>query len=265
MEIPLHATLFALGLLGGLLSGLVGIGGGIIMFPLLLYVPPALGLAVLSVKAAASITAVQSLLGAVSGAVAHHRHRRVYFPLALDFGGTMALTSLIGSVASNAIPEKIILVLFALLALIAGLLMLLQRPEVPEPGVADGSYQYSRVRAWSLGAVIGLCAGLIGQGGGFLFVPVMMAFLGAPLRIAIGTALAVGVASSAAVVLGRIGTAQIPWLLTAVTVSGGIIGAQIGSELSQRLPRRTLRIILAGAIFLTAIKMVWGLVAAEWN
>jgi len=46
----------------------------------------------------------------------------------------------------------------------------LQRPEVPEPAVENGQYQYSRVRAWSLGAVIGVCAGLIGQGGGFLFV-----------------------------------------------------------------------------------------------
>jgi len=261
VDIPLYATLFSLGLLGGLLSGLVGIGGGIIMFPLLLYIPSAVGLATLSVKAAASITAVQSFFGSISGVVAHHRHRRVYFPLAIDFGGAMALTSLIGSVLSSLIPEQWILILFALLAVIAASLMLLQRPEVSEPSLADREYHYSRARAWGLGAIIGCCAGLIGQGGGFLFVPVMMAFLRAPLRIAIGTALAVGVASSAAVVLGRIGTAQIPWLLTGVTVTGGIIGAQIGSELSQRLPRRMLRAILAAAILLTAIKMVWSLVA----
>jgi len=261
VEISLYATLFVLGLLGGLLSGLVGIGGGIIMFPLLLYVPPAFGFAALAVKAAASITAVQSLFGAISGAVAHHRHRRVYFPLALDFGGTMAVTSLIGSLLSSRIPEIWILVLFALLAVIAALLMLLQRPEFAEPSFADGPYHYSRMRAWSLGAAIGCCAGLIGQGGGFLFVPVMMAFLRTPLRMAIGTALAVGVVSSAAVVLGRIGTAQIPWLLTAITVSGGILGAQIGSEFSQRLPRRMLRSILATVILLTALKMIWGLLA----
>ena len=261
MEISLYATLFLLGLVGGLLSGLVGIGGGIIMFPLLLYAPPAMGFAALSVKAAASMTAVQSLFGAISGVLAHHRHRRVNLPLALNFGGAMALTSLIGSILSSRIPEQWILILFALLAVIAALLMLLQRSEVAEPSLEDGQFHYSRARAWSLGAVIGCCAGLIGQGGGFLFVPVMMAFLGVPLRIAIGTALAVGVASSAAVVLGRIGTAQIPWLLTGITVSGGIIGAQIGSELSQRLPRRTLRTILATAILLTAIKMIWNLVA----
>lgn len=247
--------------MGGVLSGLVGIGGGIIMFPLLLFVPPAFGFTALTVKAAASITAVQSLFGAISGVVAHHRHRRVYFPLALDFGGTMAATSLLASIVSSTIPEQWIVILFALLAVIAAFLMFLQRPEVAEPSFEDRQYHYSRARAWTLGAVIGCCAGLIGQGGGFLFVPVMMAFLGAPLRIAIGTALAVGVASSAAVVLGRIGTAQIPWVLTGITVSGGIIGAQIGSELSQRLPRRLLRAILAGAILLTALKMVWGLVA----
>ena len=261
MDFSYYATLFGLGLVGGLLSGLVGIGGGIVMFPLLLYVPGALAFPMLSVKAAASITAMQSLLGAVSGAIAHHRHRRVYFPLARDFGGAMAVTSLLGSLYSTRVSEEFIVLLFAVLAVIAALLMFLQRPEVQESEVEETGYRYSRWRAWSLGAGIGIGAGLIGQGGGFLFVPVMMAFLGAPLRIAIGTALAVGVASSAAVVIGRIGTAQIPWLLTAVTVSGGVIGAQIGSELSQRLPRRTLRAILATAILLTAIKMVWGLIA----
>lgn len=229
------------------------------MFPLLLYVPPAFGLAALSVKAAASITSVQSLFGAFSGAIAHHRHRRVYWPLAKDFGGAMTVTSLLGSIASNSISGHWILILFAVMAVIAAILMLFPRPEVAEPVHETATPHYSRPRAWMLGAVIGVCAGLIGQGGGFLFVPVLMAFLGMPLRISIGTALAVGVASSVAVVLGRIGTAQIPWLLTAITVSGGIIGAQIGSELSQRMPRRLLRGILAVVVIATAMKMLYGL------
>jgi len=72
------------------------------------------------------------------------------------------------------------------------------------------------------------------------------------LRIAIGTALAVGVASSAAVVLGRIGTAQIPWLLTAVT------GQRRHHRRADRLGTVAALApyaahILAGAIFLTAI------------
>ncbi|MBI5751250.1 MAG: sulfite exporter TauE/SafE family protein [Hydrogenophilales bacterium] len=259
MEYELYTVLFLSGLLGGLLSGLVGIGGGIIMFPLLLYVPPAFGLGALSIKAAASITSVQSLFGALTGTIAHHRHRRVYWPLARDFGGAMTATSLLGSIASSFISGHWILVLFAVMAVIAALLMLFPRPEVAQAMHEETAPHYSRPRAWMLGALIGVCAGVIGQGGGFLFVPVLMAFLGMPLRIAIGTALAVGVASSVAVVLGRIGTAQIPWLLTAITVSGGIIGAQTGSELSQRIPRRLLRGILAAAVIATAVKMLYDL------
>ena len=261
MASELYTVLFLSGLLGGLLSGLVGIGGGIIMFPLLLYAPPAFGLAALSIKTAAAITSVQSLFGALSGAIAHHRHRRVYWPLARDFGGAMTLAALLGSIASHSISGQWILILFAVMALIASILMLFPHPEVAEPEHDAPAPHHSRPRAWLLGGVIGVCAGLIGQGGGFLFVPVLMAFLGMPLRIAIGTALAVGVASSVAVVLGRIGTAQIPVLLTAITVSGGIIGAQIGSELSQRLPRRLLRNILALVVMATALKMMYGLLA----
>lgn len=261
MEYSFYGVLFLLGLVGGLLSGLVGIGGGIILFPLILYLPPALGLAALSVKTAAAITSVQSLFGALSGAFAHHRHRQVDWPLVRDFGGAMAITSLIASILSRDVSEHFIVVLFALLAVTAAILMLIPRPEVA-PSEASPNFSYARPRAWFLGALIGIGAGLIGQGGGFLFVPVLMAFLAVPLRLAIGSALAVGVASSAAVVLGRMSTAQIPWLYTLITVCGGLIGAQIGSELSQRLPRAVLRKILAAAILLTAIKMLWSLAAA---
>jgi uncharacterized membrane protein YfcA len=262
VDTGLLATLFLLGLCGGFLSGMVGIGGGIVMFPLLLYVPPALGFAVISVKAAAAITSVQSLFGAVSGAVNHHRHKRVHVPLALSFGGSMAATSFLGSLLSGAISEHWILIVFAAMASTAAILMLLPRPEVEERSDEHHAFAFSRVRAMGLGAGIGVCSGIVGQGGGFLFVPVLMYFLNAPLRVAIGTALAVGVASSAAVVLGRAGTAQIPYLLAGVTVAGAIVGAQLGAELSQRTPRRLLRGILSVVVLATAAKMVYGLLTS---
>ena len=260
MDTGLLATLFVLGLCGGFLSGMVGIGGGIIMFPLLLYVPSALGFAAIPVKAAAAITSVQSLFGAVSGAINHHRHKRVHPKLALVFGGSMVVTSFLGSMLSGAISEHWILVIFAAMATTAAILMLMQRPEVEERS-DESHFDFSRPRALALGAAIGLCSGIVGQGGGFLFVPVLMYFLNAPLRIAIGTALAVGVAASAAVVLGRMGTAQIPYLLAGVTVAGAIIGAQVGAELSQRTPRRLLRRILSVVVLATAAKMIYGLMA----
>jgi len=67
--------------------------------------------------------------------------------------------------------------------------------------------------------------------------------------------LAVGIASSIAVLLGRVGTNQIPYLMSAVLVAGVLIGAQFGSIVSQRTPRQALRRVLAILITITAIKM----------
>jgi uncharacterized membrane protein YfcA len=253
--IGLGVTLFGLGLCGGLVSGLVGLGGGIVMVPLLLYVPTALGVGTLSVKVVSSMTSVQSLAGAVSGASGHRRHRRISRSLALTMGGSMAAGSLVGSVASVSLSSAVILGVFAAMAIVASLAMLIPPPaEAADPDVA--TLRYDRMLAIAIGAGIGLLAGVIGQGGAFLFIPAMLYVLRIPLRITIGTGLAIGVMSSTAVFIGRAGTAQIPIVPSAILVLGVLLGAQVGSAWSQRLPRQALRVILAVLIGATAVK-IW--------
>lgn len=254
------ASLFILGFFGGTLSGLLGIGGGIVMFPLLLYFPSVLGFTALSIKAAAAITSVQSFFGAVSGAIAHHRYRRVNLSLAWYFGGSMCVTSLLGSVTSKFVVEEVILVVFAMMAVVAAYMML--RPKKHHDDDVDNelaeTLSFSKPVALLCGSLLGFLSGVVGQGGGFIFVPVMLYILKVPTRITIGTALIVGIASSSAVLIGRAGTLQIPYLLSFVTVAGAILGAQIGAKLSQLTPRHRLRQILSGIILLTAIRMLYG-------
>lgn len=255
MDFELLAVLFTLGLIGGFLSGLLGIGGGIIMVPLLLYIPPAFGLAVLSMKAVAGITSLQSFVGAISGVYGHKRYNRVNLSLAWSMGGAMAAGSLFGSVWSKQISSEVMLMVFASMALIACALMFLPKREENRDLEAQ-ELSYNKPLSISLGAGIGLLSGVIGQGGAFLFIPAMLYVLHVPTRIAIGTALAIGVASSLAVLLGRIGTSQVPYLIAIVLVCGVLIGAQIGSIFSQRTPRKALRSILAVVIAGTSIK-IW--------
>jgi len=254
MEYELLGILFVLGLFGGFISGLLGIGGGIIMVPLLLYVPPAFGITALTMKTVAGITSVQSFFGAVSGAVGHKRYNRISTSLALTLGGSMAAGSLAGSVASKFVSSEFILMIFAGMALAAAIMMFVPKPEVHEEPPVE-QLIYRKWLAILVGLVIGLLAGIIGQGGAFLFIPAMIYLLHIPTRIAIGTALAVGIASSIAVLLGRVGTNQIPYLMSAVLVAGVLIGAQFGSVVSQRTPRQALRRVLAILITITAIKM----------
>jgi uncharacterized membrane protein YfcA len=251
----LGATLFGLGLCGGLVSGLVGLGGGVVMVPLLLYVPTALGVGTLSIKVVSGMTSVQSLAGAVSGAAGHRRHRRISRSLALTMGGSMAAGSLVGSLGSASLSSNVILGVFATMAIVASVIMLIPRAEeAAEQDVA--TLPYDRLLAIATGGGIGLLAGVIGQGGAFLFIPAMLYVLRIPMRIAIGTGLAIGVMSSTAVFIGRAETAQVPIVPSAILVLGVLLGAQVGSAWSQRLPRQALRGILAVLIGATAVN-IW--------
>jgi len=246
--------LFALGLLGGGLSGLLGIGGGIVMVPLLLYVPPALGFAALGMKVVAGMTTVQSFAGTMSGAFGHQRFKRIHWGLVATMGLPMTLASFIGSRFSVQVSEHLMLLVFAVMAVIASLLMLMpKRDAALEEGLDD--VRINTPLAILIGSVIGTAAGIIGQGGAFLYIPAMLYLLHIPTRICIGSALAVGILSSGAVLVGRLGTGQIPWQNSLILVAGVIIGAQLGSVLSQRTPRVVLRRVLAVVIFATAIKI----------
>ncbi len=261
MEPGLFVILFALGLFGGFLSGLLGIGGGIIMVPLLLYVPPSLHVGTLSMKTVAGITSVQSFFGALSGSLAHKKQRFVSPSLALAMGGAMGAGSLSGSVSSKYIASDTILLVFAFMAFAAVLLMFLPKPE----GGTDVHVEeltFNRKAAVITGLLIGFFAGIIGQGGAFLFIPAMLYLLRIPTRITIGTALVIGMISSVAVLIGRIGTHQIPYRMAGVLVAGVLIGAQAGAKASHRTPKKILRGILAVIITATAVKIWYELLLA---
>jgi uncharacterized protein len=254
VEAGLLAALFALGIAGGFVSGLVGLGGGIIMVPLLLYVPPALGLGILSMKVVAGITSVQSFCGAVFGAIGHNRHNRISKPLAIIMGTGIAGGALVGSVASSFLTSDFILMVFAVMALVAAIMMCVPTPQAEDRELSQ--LEFNKPLAGGIGVIVGVLSGIVGQGGAFLFIPAMMFILRIPTRITIGTALAIGIVSSTAVLLGRVGTNQVPYVMSAVVVLGVLIGAQIGSLVSQRTPRVMLRGILSVLIASAAAK-IW--------
>ena len=260
MPLPFAAVLFVLGAVGAFISGLLGVGGAIVMIPLLLYGPPLLGVGMLDVRSVAAITMVQVFVASVSGVLAHGRHRAVNGRLAAVGGAAMGAGSLAGAVASHYVPQRWLLVVFALMVTVAFLLMFLPEP-APDPAEPAVVKEY---RAWltalTAGAV-GIAAGLVGAGGAFLLVPLLLVVVGVPLRVTIGSSLAITAAAATAGMIGKAVTGQIPLSPAMIVAAGALPGAQLGAVTSRRLSGVALKRALLAVIVLTGVKVWWHVLA----
>ncbi len=251
-EDPIVGLMVVLGFAGAFFSGLVGVGGAIIMVPLLLYVPPLLGLPPLGIKTVSAITIVQVTAASLAG-LAGHLHGGLDRRLFLTLGLSMIGASFIGSLASAFVPAALIEGVFATMALVAAVLMLARRSRTPPETV--GAPHFGALLAIAVGTVVGLLAGLVGAGGAFLLIPLMLYLLKIPMRVAVGTSLAIVAAAAVAGLLGRVFTGQIDWLLALGLVGGALPGGRLGSYVSRRTRVSWLATALGIVIALVAVRM----------
>lgn len=260
MTLGFVLTLLALGLLGAFFAGLLGVGGAIVMIPLLLYAPPLLGVGRLSVNAVAGITMVQVLVAALSGMLAHRRHRAVSGEVAWVGGLSMAGGSLAGALASRYVPGWWLLLVFALMVTAAALVMLVP-VESLDPPAAGERVRFSRRRLVLVTTTVGLAAGLVGAGGAFLLVPLLLAVVRLPIRVAIGSSLAITAMAAVAGVLGKLLTGQVPYGAALAVALGAVPGARVGAAVSRALSGGQLRLALGLTILVIGVRVWWDLLA----
>jgi uncharacterized membrane protein YfcA len=258
VTLPFALALALLGFVGAFVAGLLGVGGAIIMVPLLLYGPPLLGLGGLDMKAVSGITMAQVLAAAASGVVAHHRMRAVHGELAGLGGLSMASGSLAGALASDFLSDRALLMVFALMTTAALIVLFVPTETAGQPIFAE-HVRISRQRAVAVCVSVGLCAGLVGAGGAFLLVPLLIAVVGVPIRVTIGSSLAITAMSAVAGFAGKLLTGQIPWGPALLVAMGALPGAQLGALVSRRLSGARLRHVLFLVVLLTAVRVWWDL------
>jgi uncharacterized membrane protein YfcA len=246
MELAL--LVLALGFAGGVASGVLGVGGGILMAPALLYVPRILDAGAFDMKEVAGLTITQGLLACLSGTLGHGRYGCVSRRLVVSMGPALVVGALAGSVLSSRMEPRALMLLFAALAGVAAVLMWL-----PRTGAEGASATVNGPLAALIALSVGLLGGMVGQGGSFLLVPLMLHVLRIPTRVVIGSNLALVLFSSAAGLAGKLATAQVPLLAAGMLALGTVPGAQAGSVLSHRLPTRGLRAALGVVVGLSAL------------
>lgn len=256
MTAAFAVTLAALGVAGAFVSGLLGVGGAIVMIPLLLYVPPLVGVGTLDVKAVSAVTMVQVFVSAFAGMLAHRRHQAVNPELAWVGGAAMGTASFVGAMASKWMHDRWLLVVLALMATGAALLMLapVQALE-PVPDAAPRRFSRPRILVVTVG--VGLAAGLVGAGGAFLLVPLLLIVVGVPIRTTIGSSLAITAIASTAGFAGKVLTGQLPFWATLAVLLGAVPGARLGAAVSRRLRPGQLKLVLFLVVLATALRVWW--------
>jgi len=254
MDIALLAALVALGLGGGFLSGLLGLGGAIFMIPLLLYVPPLLGVGQYDMKQVAAISMVQVLSASLTGVIVHNKNKFVSKSLLLYMGVCNAIGNLIGSFYSQHTQSGSLLAIFATMAVIAAVMMFVPKREQGQDIVPE-NLEYNKPLAMAVSLAIGTFGGMVGAPGAFIYIPIMIYLLNIPTRIVIGSTLGIVLFGAIAGTIGKMATGQIVWPAALALVVGTVPGAQFGSGISKKINTKYLRAGIAVIIAITGIRM----------
>ena len=254
-----------IGVLVGFAAGLLGIGGGVVMVPLLVFVFAASGIAADQVLHIALGTALAAMVfTSLSSMGAHHAHGAVDWKIARSLSPGMLVGSFGAALAAGLIPTRPLAVGFTALVFYAATQILL---DLKPPGSRELP---GGPGLFAAGAIIGAVSSLVAAGGAFLTIP-FLTWCKVPLRRAIGTAAANGlpiaIAGTAGYVINGIRAEGLPAFSVgyvylpalALIVSTSMLTAPLGARLAHRLPVRRLRTIFALMLYGFAAKMLIGL------
>lgn len=275
-------VIIALGGVVGLLTGMIGVGGGFLTTPILIFygIPPPVAVA----SATTQITGTS-----VSGVLAHRRRRGVDYRM----GAVIIVGGLAGALIGGALfrllqnsgqIDTAIAILYVVLLGSIGLMMAKESataldilkpaegkkpPRRHNPLIAmlpmrwrfyrSGLY-ISPLAPLLLGFVAGMLTVLLGVGGGFIVVPAMIYLLGMSTQVVVGTSLMqILFVTAATTLIHATTTKSVDIVLAALLLFGSVIGAQFGAKLAQKAKPELLRMFLAIIILAVAFRMALGL------
>ena len=145
-------------------------------------------------------------------------------------------------------------IVYGVLALLAAIMMFIPKKKIDD--IPLDQVTFNVPLAAILAFIVGIGSGIVGAGGGFLLIPIMLLILRIPTRMTIASSLAVTFISSIAGSFGKIVSGQIDYLPAVVVIIAGLIAAPIGAKVSKKMNTKMLQLLLAILILITAIK-VW--------
>jgi uncharacterized protein len=254
MDFGFIITIFLIGFIGSYVSGMLGIGGSIIKYPMLLYIPPLFGLAAFTAHEVSGISAIQVFFATIGGVWAYRKGGYLNKTLITYMGASILVGSFVGGFGSKLMSEGGINLIYGILALIAAVMMF-----IPKKGIDDIPLDQVKFNKWLaaiLALIVGVGAGIVGAAGAFLLVPIMLVVLKIPTRMTIASSLAITFISSIGATVGKITTGQIDYFPAFIMIVASLIASPLGAMAGKKVNTKVLQVILALLIAATAVK-IW--------
>lgn len=257
--------LFLLGILTGTLSGLLGIGGGLLMVP-------ALTVFRIPLVQATATSLVGVFLSAVSGSVRNFSAGELNWRVSLLLALFGMITAQAGAWLGDRLSDALLSVAFALLLLGTIYLMYLRQrlkreanhaahlvPDAPKDEIGEPkakTHQPALPAISGIGLLAGLLSGLFGVGGGVVMVPLQMLFLAETIKSAVRTSLGAIVLIAVSGLAQHTWNGNVLWIPGLCLGLGGMVGAQLGTRLLPQLPDRLVNLLFRMFLIILAVYML---------
>ena len=262
--LPTLLLYLALGAFAGLMAGLLGVGGGLIIVPVLagIFQHQQMSAAVI-MHLAIGTSLATIVVTSVSSVRAHHQRGAVLWPVVWRLTPGIVIGAWLGAVVADALPSAVLSKIFAVFVLVVAAQMAFGAKPAPHrelPG-APGML--------ATGGVIGAVSAIVGIGGGSLTVP-FLTWCNTPMRQAVATSAACGLPIALAGAIGFIVTglnaAELPaWSLGYVygpalvgVAFASMLSAPLGAKLAHTLPAEVLKKVFAVFLTLIGVRMLLG-------
>lgn len=251
-----------LGAVSGIAAGLFGIGGGLIIVPVLVILFTQQGFATELVMIMSVATSLATIIGtSIASVLAHHRLAAVIWSKVFRLAPGIVVGAALGAVVANHMPKELLRLIFIIYLLYAATTMALAHK--PKPGRAAASGFVDGIA----GLITGSLSAIIGIGGGTLIVPFLVYFQ-MPMRNAVAVASACGLpiaisSTISYVVLGQSVIGLPAWSLGYIylpaffgIVLASILTAPTGAKWANKMPAQKLKRYFSILLFLMAIKLI---------
>ncbi len=237
--------LIPLGFAAGLLGSIIGLGGGIIIVPVLTFFgfSPALA-------ASNSIFAVFS--NAIASSISYAKQRRIEYSIGLKLGLLSIPGTVVGAFISSEITPSIFKILFALILISASIYIFSKRK------IEQKNYNLSKqIMILAIGAsfVAGIISGLFGVGGGIIFVPLMVVAMGLSMKNAAPTSQFILLFASGSALVTHTILGHPDFYQALLLATGAFVGGLVGARLSLEIKENSLKILISLVMIAVAVKL----------